>query len=217
MHSIGSISARRTTIMRPAQSSAAPPSYDNPTRWFGAMSPRWSNQNDAHRRQHPTLVGHGLAHHDVERGHPVGRDHHERAVGGVVEVADLARVDLGERHSTRSIASNTRPMLRSARSRPNASSSWSACSVTRTSPSRTERNGLPSARADRGVLLDDAIGVVAREPGRDEREQHGLAEHEPERELEVREHPLGVDAQAVDQRRALPQARSTRATTSRGG
>ncbi len=43
MHSIGSISARRTTIIRPAHSSGAP-AYDSPIRWFGAMSPRWSNQ-----------------------------------------------------------------------------------------------------------------------------------------------------------------------------
>ena len=41
-------------------------------------------------------------------------------------------------------------------------------------------------------------------PGRDEREQHGLAEHQPEREIEVRE-LYRVDTEAVDQRRALPE------------
>ena len=60
---------------------------------------------DAHGREHPALVGHRLGHHDVEGREPVRRHHEQPAVAGVVEVAHLARVDVGERDRHGSTAS----------------------------------------------------------------------------------------------------------------
>ncbi len=46
-----------------------------------------------HRHQDPALVGHGFGHDDVECRDPIGRHQQEMVVAGVVDVADLARVD----------------------------------------------------------------------------------------------------------------------------
>src|SRR5919108_2650394 len=52
---------------------------------------------------------------------------------------------------------------------------------------------LPGAH---GLALDESIGLVAREPGLDEREQQALAEEEAAARLEIPEHPLRKDPQA---------------------
>ena len=54
------------------------------------------------------------------------------------------------------------------------------------------------ARAHR-VALHEAVRIVAREPGLDEREQHALAEEQVVARVEVAPHPLGTDDEALDQ------------------
>ena len=49
------------------------------------------------------------------------------------------------------------------------------------------------------VPLDEPVGVVAGEPGLDEREQQPLAEEEPVARLEVAPHPLGPDDEPFDE------------------
>ena len=53
------------------------------------------------------------------------------------------------------------------------------------------------------VALHDPVRLVAARARLDEREQHRLAEHEPERRVEVAQHPLGIHAQALDDLREL--------------
>src|SRR3984885_7462988 len=50
-------------------------------------------------------------------------------------------------------------------------------------------------------LLRDAVGVVARHPCRDEREQHALGEQRSVRQLEVLPHAPGIDRHPLDARR----------------
>ena len=50
-----------------------------------------------------------------------------------------------------------------------------------------------------GVALDQAIGLVAREPGFDERVQHALAEEEVVARLQIAAHALGSDNEPFDQ------------------
>ena len=49
------------------------------------------------------------------------------------------------------------------------------------------------------MLLDEAVRLVARQPGLDQREQHALREEEAVARLQVRAHPLGQDDEAFDQ------------------
>ena len=50
-----------------------------------------------------------------------------------------------------------------------------------------------------GVLLHEAVRLVARQPALDQREQHALREEEPVARLQVRAHPLGEDDEPFDQ------------------
>src|SRR6476469_638925 len=50
-----------------------------------------------------------------------------------------------------------------------------------------------------GVPLDEPVGLVAVEPGLDERQQKSLAEEEAVARLEVAAHPLRPDPEALDQ------------------
>src|SRR5438552_14721869 len=49
------------------------------------------------------------------------------------------------------------------------------------------------------VCLHEAVRLVAREAGLDEREQDALAEEEAVARLEVRAHPLGMDGEPLDE------------------
>ena len=103
-------------------------------------------------------------------------------------------------------ASAKRSTWRKVRVRSKAASSWAASSVTSGSASRTAAEGAPLRPGQAGVALDDAVGLVAGQPGRDQRQQHGLGEDETERALgEVLERPLRVDDQAGGQARRLAQ------------
>src|SRR6185436_2975816 len=44
-----------------------------------------------------------------------------------------------------------------------------------------------------GVILDEAVRIVAREPGLDEREEEAMTENQAVARLEIAEHPLGMD------------------------
>src|SRR6478735_61304 len=44
-----------------------------------------------------------------------------------------------------------------------------------------------------GVILDEAVRIVAREPGLDEREEEAMTEDQAVARLEIAEHPLGMD------------------------
>ena len=82
MHSICSISARRTS-MRPARhaldrtgaggKSAGSTLHEVAGRDVGQLVE--PERGDG--REHPALVGHGLGHHHVEDGDAVGRDHQQ--------------------------------------------------------------------------------------------------------------------------------------------
>ena len=64
------------------------------------------------------------------------------------------------------------------------------------SSSRNERLFVPRAA---GVLLHDAIRLVAGEPGLHQAQQHRLAEHQTVAGTEVGEHALGEHLQALQQ------------------
>src|SRR6478735_1651451 len=49
-----------------------------------------------------------------------------------------------------------------------------------------------------GVILDEAVRIVAGEPGLDEREEEAMTEDEAVTRLEIAEHPLGMDDEAFD-------------------
>src|SRR5260221_147388 len=53
------------------------------------------------------------------------------------------------------------------------------------------------------VALHHPVRVVAAASALDEREEHRLAEHEPERRIEVAQHPLRIDAQSPRETRHL--------------
>ena len=98
MHSIGSISARRHSMIRPASSGscAAGGQVGDVGRHevAAAARRRAARTRTRHGGEHAALVGDRLGHHDVERGDAVGRDHQQPAVAGVVDVADLAGVEV---------------------------------------------------------------------------------------------------------------------------
>ncbi len=56
-----------------------------------------------------------------------------------------------------------------------------------------------------GGVLDDAVGVVAREARRHQGEEHRLAEDQAVRPVEVLQHALGVDGEALHHRSHLDQ------------
>ena len=62
-------------------------------RWLPADSAKLVEPERGHGREHPALLGNRFGHHHVEGRDPVGGDHEQPAVAGVVDVADLARVD----------------------------------------------------------------------------------------------------------------------------
>ena len=104
MHSMSSISARRTSIgpgrparPRPPGRAMRPRRGSRPvsalSRWLGARSASSSEPVDGHGREHPTLLGDGLLHDHVEGRDPVGGHHQQAVVAGVVELAHLARLD----------------------------------------------------------------------------------------------------------------------------
>ena len=174
-------------------------------RWLGPIDRKWSNQNALIAVRIRPLSGTGSS---ITTSNALIRSEAtitSEPSASVVEVANLPRIELGERHPTRSIASKTLPMLRSARSRPKASSSSVGVEC---HPHVSFEHGtkwLALGAGHRRVLLHDAVGLVASEAGSDEREQHGLAEDEPEREVEVRPHAVRVDVEVVDERGRLAQ------------
>ena len=101
MHSTGSISARGTSITRPARSAivgrrAGSRRASVETRWLADDVAELLEPERRHGGEHPALVGDRLGHHHVEGRHAVGGDHQQAAVAGVVDVADLAGVDVGQ-------------------------------------------------------------------------------------------------------------------------
>ena len=98
MHSMGSMSARWHNIERPAASGTCAPSGKSARSVEMQVTPDGVGEHlepeRGHRRQDPTLVGDGLVHHDVEGGDAIGRHHEEAAVARVVDVSNLARVDV---------------------------------------------------------------------------------------------------------------------------
>src|SRR6476619_5144424 len=49
-----------------------------------------------------------------------------------------------------------------------------------------------------GVILDEAVRIVPREPGLDEREEEAMTEDEAVARLEIAKHPLGMDEEPFD-------------------
>src|SRR6476620_7640268 len=49
-----------------------------------------------------------------------------------------------------------------------------------------------------GVILDEAVRIVAQEPGLDEREEEAMTEDEAVARVEIAKHPLGVDDEPLD-------------------
>ena len=96
--------------------------------------------------------------------------------------------------SIRSSSSKVRPTLASARLRSKHASSRG---VVEHRPhlgighEQLAERALLLPRLHR-VALHDPVGVVAARAGLDEREEHRLAEHEPERRVEIAQHALGV-------------------------
>ena len=95
-------------------------------------------------------------------------------------------------------ASKMGPVSARARSRLKASSS---CSRVRFDPGvglQHQAEGLALGVGGAGRVLDGAVGVVAGEAGRDQGQEDGLAEDQPVGAVEVLQHAVGVDGEAVD-------------------
>ena len=100
MHSMGSISARRHSITRPASSGFCAPGGRSARSVEMQVAPDDVGQvlepERRHGGQHPPLVGDRLGHDHVERRDAVRRDQQQPVVAGVVHVTDLARVEMGQ-------------------------------------------------------------------------------------------------------------------------
>ncbi len=95
--------------------------------------------------------------------------------------------------------------------RSNASSSTAAGTVTRGSASSSSRNDAALVPRAGGVLLHDAIRLVARQPGLHQAQQHGLAEHQAVARLQVLQHPHAGTPAGPAAGGSCGAARSTRA------
>ncbi len=67
-----------------------------------------------------------------------------------------------------------------------------------TSAQSTSRNGSPASHAARGRILHDRVGLVAREPALDQRQQHALREDQPAGRVQVLAHAVREHTQPVD-------------------
>ena len=216
MHSSGSISARRTSVRRPASPGSSANAGERLVD-LGGVARDQRGRHDVgellaeevgHRGEHPALLGDGLVHDHVEGAQPVRGHHQEAVLADVVQVADLARCRCARpsRHHSDTIASRKRPRCRSTRSRSKAASS-----------SRGVQRDLGVGLEDlaeraallgggRGVALDDPVRRVAVEARVDEREEHRLGEDEAERaDLEVSRGARLVDHEPLGERRGLAQ------------
>ena len=174
------------------------------------MSAVWSNQNCDSAGEHATLVGDLVGEHDVEHRHAVARDHQQPVVADLVELAHLARVEVRQRRSAHrvtvasGVASIAVELVEHAADVGERALQVEARVEARVVEHRAHvgvgdeqlaERALFLPRAHR-VALHDPVRVVAARARLDEREQHRLAEHEPERRVEVAQHALGIHAQA---------------------
>ncbi len=229
MHSRGSISARRTSTARPASpGSRLRRRRARRRRQLGGDLGRVGGDEvpgasvgqllapeGGHGGEHPALVRDGLGEDHVVGADPVRGHHQQQAVAGVVELADLPRVDERGGHGPAPDGAARAPAHRASR-RSSASRAPGAAAVPQVAlqvegavegasakrhlgvaSASTSRKGRPSSQAAPGVALDDAVGVVARQAGGHQRQQDRLAEDQPEGPLgQVGQRPLGVDHQA---------------------
>jgi hypothetical protein len=93
MHSILSISARLASVTRPTHSSGDV-GHVGGDDVVGQHAGELVEPERRRGGEDAALVGDRLAEHHVEHAQPVGRDEQEEAVTGVVDVADLAAVDV---------------------------------------------------------------------------------------------------------------------------
>ena len=178
------------------------------------MSAVWSNQNVRQAGEHPALVGDLVGQHDVEHRDAVARDHQQPVVTDLVELADLARVEVRQRGRSahRRFASiaververaadvGERALRGRSTRRAGPSSSAAVTSGSSRAASRNERSSCHARIALRCTIRYASSRLV---PALDQREQHRLAEHEPERRVEVAQHALGIHAHALDEPREL--------------
>ncbi len=87
--------------------------------------------------------------------------------------------------------------MRSLATSNKRSSSIDATGDLRVASDKLHEVGLLVPRAHR-VTLDDAIGVVARQPRVDESEQETMTEEQMVARIEISPHPFGMDDKAVD-------------------
>ena len=157
-------------------------------------------------REHTALVGDLVREHDVEDGDTVARDHEHAVVTHFVELAHLARVDVRQRGRLirQQVPQRVQGVEDAARVGERALEVEAGVE-----PCRVERRGHVGILAQdrRGTLRSSCQARMALRctsryassrvvPDSTEREQHRLAEHEPERCVDVAEHALGVDAHA---------------------
>ena len=152
MHSTGSISQRRTSIIRPASCSSRASGGSAATsvemRWFGATSRSCSNQKALIAVSTRPLPGTGSSITTSKADKRSDATMRRRSSPDGEEVPHLAPVHVAQRaHPRSSSASKTAPVLRRARSRLKASSSCAPDSGTRPSFSSSVRNEIPSLHA----------------------------------------------------------------------
>ena len=88
---------------------------------------------------------------------------------------------------------------RASRSKIASRSAASSTPATSASASSRPRSGTSSVPRGHGVALHDLVGPLAADARLDHAQQRPAGEDEPVRGLEVAQHPLGVDGQALDQ------------------
>ena len=155
----------------------------------GTTSAISSHQKHGHGREHPALVRDGLGHDHVERADPVRGDHEQAVRRRRRRARGPCPSGPGAARSSRRRSQREPARRRSGRrgaacgSRSNASSSWAGVERDLGVGLEDGAEGAALGPGRAGVALDDPVGLVAGQAGRDQRQEDGLGEDEAERAL----------------------------------